>query len=121
MDVDSIPFGVDFRDLIRHTVRECKVLIAVIGERWLGFSAEHRCKILDPDDFVRIELEEAINIKLPIVPVLVDGTLMPSENDLPESLEGLCYFNAARVACGADFDIHIKRLILGLEGYVGEV
>ena len=36
MDIDDIPFGVDFREHIDTTIRESDVLVAVVGAAWLG-------------------------------------------------------------------------------------
>ena len=35
MDVDTIPFGVDFRKHVSDAVGQCEILLAVIGNRWL--------------------------------------------------------------------------------------
>ena len=36
MDIDAIPFGVDFREHIREAVEQCGILLAVIGPNWFG-------------------------------------------------------------------------------------
>ena len=36
MDVDKIPFGIDFRHHIQEVLRDADVLLAVVGTRWLG-------------------------------------------------------------------------------------
>ena len=56
MDIDSIPFGLDFREHITTAVDQCGVLLAVIGRHWAGETAAPR-RIDDPRDFVRIEWE----------------------------------------------------------------
>lgn len=38
MDIDSIPFGVDFRQHIQNAIHECDLLLALIGESWLEIS-----------------------------------------------------------------------------------
>ena len=35
MDVDSIPFGVDFRTYLDAQVAKCEVFLAVIGRDWI--------------------------------------------------------------------------------------
>jgi hypothetical protein len=42
MDFDSIPYGVDFRELIKKTLEKAKVVIALIGPDWLGGSKSVR-------------------------------------------------------------------------------
>ena len=55
MDIDSIPFGEDFREHIDAAVGQCDLVLAVIGPRWSGKTDTSR-RIDDPRDFVRIEI-----------------------------------------------------------------
>jgi formylglycine-generating enzyme required for sulfatase activity len=114
MDVDAIPFGLDFREHIRSAVDQCGVLLAVIGPNWTGETSAPR-RIDDPRDFVRIEIEVALERKLPVVPILIDRTRMPGEADLPPSLASLAYRNAIDIDQGRDFHHHVDRLIKGIE------
>ena len=114
MDIDSIPFGEDFREHIDTAVGQCDVVLAVIGPRWSGKSDASR-RIDDPRDFVRIEIESALKRDIPVIPILIDRTSMPTEADLPPSLAGLTYRNAIDVDQGRDFHPHVDRLIRGIE------
>ena len=60
MDIDNIPFGTDFRHHIKGVLLEGDIVLAVIGPRWLGPSAEGRNRILDEADPVRVEVESAL-------------------------------------------------------------
>jgi hypothetical protein len=73
MDIDNIPFGVDFREHIAAEVGQCDVALAVIGPRWSGKTKASR-RIDDPKDFVRIEIESALQRGIPVIPVLIDQT-----------------------------------------------
>lgn len=115
MDVDAIPFGVDFRQHIADAVAKCDVLLALIGEQWLTVSQNGQRRLDDPRDFVRIEIEAALQRGIPVIPVLLGGTAMPTADKLPAALAELSYRNAARVDPGADFHMHMDRLIRGLE------
>ena len=97
-DVDSVPFGVDFQEHIESVLSHCDVFLAVIGPHWAGESDTGR-RIDDPRDWVRIEIEAALKRGLPVIPVLIDHTRMPSEADLPPSLVPLALRNA--VTCGS--------------------
>ncbi len=89
-DVDSIPLGVDFRRVLDEEVARCDVFIAMVGSKWLGVTNEEGQRRLDdPDDFVRIEIESALARKVPILVALVDGTPLPTAEQLPESLKEL--------------------------------
>jgi hypothetical protein len=90
MDVDSIDLGLDFVQVLERTLAHCKALIVVIGRDWLNASDEDGQRRLDlPDDFVRLEIETALRRNIRVIPILVDGTRMPRNIDLPESLRPL--------------------------------
>ena len=50
----------------------------------------------DPKDFVRIELDSALKRDIRVIPVPIDGALMPLANELPESLKPNARRNAAK-------------------------
>jgi hypothetical protein len=111
MDVDNIPFGIDFRAHIRETLQRADILIAIIGTKWLGASADGNSRIQEKTDPVRAEIETALEREMPILPVLVDGAKMPENSDLPSEFRSFAYLNAAEVATGRDFRSHMERLI----------
>jgi hypothetical protein len=115
MDIDSIPFGTNFRVHIDGALSGSRVLIALVGSRWLGKRMLFRSRIFDQDDPVRIELETAFQKKLSIIPVLIDRTLMPSSSELPASLKEFSDLNAAELSSGRDFDQQVERLIRSVE------
>jgi formylglycine-generating enzyme required for sulfatase activity len=115
-DVDSIPLGSDFREVLTERVADCDVFLAVIGDRWLsiaGKSGERRLD--DPGDFVRIEIEAALSRKIPVIPVLVANSSVPQAEELPESLRGLSFRNGLPVRPDPDFHKDMDRLIRGIE------
>jgi formylglycine-generating enzyme required for sulfatase activity len=114
MDVNSIFLGENFRERIDAEVSECQVVLAVIGRNWAGESDADR-RLDDPRDFVRIELESALDRRLPVIPILIDHVKMPSECDLPYSLVRLVSRNAINLDQGRDFDHHVSQLIKGVE------
>jgi formylglycine-generating enzyme required for sulfatase activity len=111
-DVDSIPLGIDFREYLNDAVGKCDVLLAVIGDRWLEMLDQRSGR---PDDFVRIEIQAALERNIPVVPVLVGRAMMPAETELPPELAPLAYRNAAEVRAGRDLETYLKRLVSGLE------
>src|SRR5262245_32492556 len=76
IDLDSIPFGADFRQHISSAVDQCGILLALIGRNWAGEAGNPR-RIDDPRDFVRIEIESALERNLPVIPILIDRAPMP--------------------------------------------
>jgi TIR domain-containing protein len=120
MDMGSIPMGVDFRQHLQKAVGQCDILLAVIGDRWLdvchqeGPKAGQR-RLDEHGDFVRIEVQAALDRGIPVIPVLVGKATMPGEAMLPQQLQGLAYRNATEVRSGRDFHVHMDRLVRGIE------
>lgn len=112
MDVDSIPAGQDFREYIRYSVQQCDVLVAVIGKSWLTSVDEHgRRRLDDPHDFVRLEVEAALERRIPCIPLLIGTTKMPQITELAEPLQELTYRHSLTVRPGKDFRRDIQDLI----------
>lgn len=89
MDIDKIEPGVDFTEVLSHSLDTCDVMLAIIGPNWQGRDSNNLSRIKKPDDWVRLELSTALKRNIRVVPVLVDGASLPDVNELPEDLEGL--------------------------------
>lgn len=111
VDIDAIPFGMDFRDHLRNVLDRCDVLLAVIGPNWLAADESGRARISEPTDWVRIEIETALARGTPVIPVLIDRAPMPTVSELPESLHAFAFRQAADVDTGRDFHVHMDRLV----------
>lgn len=86
-DIDTIPPGDDFVEVLSEKVQSCDVLLAVIGKTWLTVAdPAGRARIQNPEDFVAIEISTALRRKVRVIPVLVGGGRMPISTELPESL-----------------------------------
>ncbi len=98
MDVD-LPPGVDFVQRITEVVSACKVLIVVMGPSWATVADEDGDpRIVDPEDFVRLELETAIRRpEVTAIPVLVGGGKMPRRESLPPELQAITRRNAVEL------------------------
>lgn len=117
-DVDSIPLGVDFKQHLSLAVSQCNVFLAVIGTDWLSVSAATgQSHIHDASDFVRIEVESALERQIPVIPLLVQKTTIPAEKDLPESLKPLIYRNGLSIRPDPDFHHDMDRLIRAIESH----
>lgn len=115
-DVTSIPFGEPFRDYIKNALKECSMLLVIMGSEWLNLRGEAGLRRLDEDDDpVRLEIEVAISHGLPILPVLVQEARMPRTNQLPSSISMLAGINGIQVASGRDFPKHMQDLIEAIE------
>ena len=120
-DVDTIPPGRDFVDVLSERVGKCDALLAVIGKHWvLSANSENRRRLDDPQDFVRIEIEAALSRNVPVIPVLVDGAAMPHPKDLPDSLMTLIRRQAVEVS-HARFESDAERLTEALSQIEEEI
>jgi hypothetical protein len=106
-DVDSIDFGEDFVEAITNAVGSSDALLALIGNQWLTATDQNGRRRLDnPGDFVRLEIEAAFTRGVRVIPILVDGALMPRADQLPESLAPLVRRQALELSpnrFGSDF------------------
>ena len=98
MDVDAMKPGVDFSQQLDTQVAQCRVLLAVIGPKWLDARDKTGARRLESDkDYVRIELASALKRDIAVIPVLVDGAAMPTEENLPDDLKALAFRHALEV------------------------
>jgi hypothetical protein len=120
MDVDSIPLGVNFVDMLSEEVAKCDVLLAVIGPNWLNARDEDGNRRLEsPHDFVRIEIGAALQRNIPVIPILLDGAKMPKANQLPKEVEKLSLRNGLDVR-HASFHNDIDKLVRNLQRQLTE-
>ncbi len=118
-DVDSIPLGTDFREVISDAIQRCDVLVVVIGEKWLEVKDEAGARrIDDPDDYVRLEITSALDRNIPVIPVLVGGATIPTQESLPAPLQRLAFRNALHVRPDPDFHNDTERLSRALSRFL---
>ncbi len=116
-DVKSIEPGANFREHIHEAIDACDALVAVIGSRWLGTSADSP-RLFNSDDYVRAELESALGRDIPVFPILVGQAAMPAPEELPNSISGIAYLNAIELH-PALVDTQIANLIQTLKATIG--
>ena len=115
LDVDAIEPGADFAEEISRAVAACQVLLVVIGPNWLTVTDERsRRRLDDPDDIVRLEIEAALTRDVRVIPILVEGAVMPGRQDLPESLVRLGRLNALHIR-HESFRSDAGRLVTAIE------
>src|SRR5215510_7477268 len=116
-DTDNIPPGQDFVKFIQRELESCSVLLAIIGRQWLTLvdKRTQKPKLENPNDFVRLEIATGLkNEHVLVIPVLVAGATMPSEEDLPEDLAALARRNALELS-DSRWKTDIERLIRAVE------
>jgi hypothetical protein len=118
MDVAGIKKGLDFRRIIDEHVASCGVLLVLIGKRWLtATDSKGKRRLDDANDFVRLETAAALSRDIPVVPVLVQDAVMPTEQDLPDVLKELAFRNGTELT-HARWDSDVKLLIEDLGPYL---
>src|SRR5262249_37520076 len=114
LDSESIRAGVDFADQLLGRVRAARVVLAVIGTRWVVAAGPGgRRRVGDPAGWIRGELGAAFDAGVRVIPVLVDEAQMPTEADLPADLAplGRCQFRRLRHReAGADLARLVEEL-----------
>jgi formylglycine-generating enzyme required for sulfatase activity len=116
MDVESLALGSRVKEALDKAVSECDVLLALIGEDWLTIRDEQGQRRLDnPNDFVRVEIVAALERNIPVIPIVVDATDMPKEEQLPLALRGLANRNALHMRY-TSFNQDMGRLETELSG-----
>lgn len=89
IDIESIEPGRDFDKAIEAMLASCKIMLVIIGQQWLTCTDEYSRRLDNPNDFVRREIAAALNRGVRIIPVLVQGAIMPRAQDLPDELAPL--------------------------------
>jgi hypothetical protein len=99
IDVDRLRPGLKFKTVLEDKLRQCKVMLAIIGPNWVDARDKKTGsrRIDDPEDWVRVEIERSLARSVPVIPVLVAGATLPSKSDLPPSLQPLIEHQCATV------------------------
>jgi hypothetical protein len=121
MDVDNLEPGVDFVERLHTAVGTADAVLVVIGRGWLSAkNIEGERRLDDPEDFVRLEVGLALTGEPVVIPILVGGATMPTEDDLPPELVQLARRNALTMI-DADWRSGLARLVAALRRIVDPV
>lgn len=105
LDVDSLPYGTDFRNEIRTRIAQSVIVLVVIGPRWV-VDVER----LSGPDWCSYEIEMALSLGKRIFPVLVEGQKPLAVGTLPEVLRPIAFLNSLELQTGSLFDRQFKIL-----------
>jgi hypothetical protein len=119
MDVDSIQAGHQFPKVLQDVLDSCDVAIIVIGRQWLTASdANGQRRLLNANDWVRLEVTASLSREILVCPVLVGGALMPAPGDLPTDLVPLLARQSFALP-DASFREGLARLVRSFERSIG--
>jgi hypothetical protein len=93
--VSSVPGDV-FPEAIERNVRRADLVLALIGKEWLREVQDRDA--LSRNDYMRAELRFAIDSKVRIIPLLVDGAFMPQDSELPEDIRPVARLHAVNMS-----------------------
>ena len=106
-DIDSIPAGTRFEDVINARLADVDAVVALIGSTWAG-------RIDASSDFVRMEIAHALQSGTPVIPVLIEDTAFPTPDALPDDLKPMLDRQTVRVRRDPDFHRDAARVIDGV-------
>src|SRR4051812_4579273 len=67
MDVDSMVPGTDFRERIKHLLHQTDLMAVIVGKKWVGPQRGKPLRIQRENDWVRIEVETALDRGIPLI------------------------------------------------------
>ncbi|HEV2860003.1 MAG TPA: toll/interleukin-1 receptor domain-containing protein [Pyrinomonadaceae bacterium] len=115
MDVRGWKAG-DFREALDEQVVACRIMLVVIGPRWLALKDNAgEVRLFSPDDFVRNEIAFALRLKKIVIPVLVEGAKMPGEGSLPGDIKGLAFQNGVELS-HSSWETDVSQFVRRLRG-----
>jgi len=103
-----------FKDQLLEKVESCQMLIAVIGPTWIKRIAD----LHNEKDWVRREIEIALERDIQIAPILVDGARQPAQSDLPDSFAELFEFQFITIHA-KHWKTDVDELIVSIADYLG--
>lgn len=119
MDIDQIEPGEDFVEVIETNIGVSTVLVVLIGRQWTSLVDQAGSRRLDnPEDFVRLEVDTALERGIRIIPVLVGGASMPLAQDVPQPLRPLTRRQAIELS-DLRFHSDVDHLIETIEKKAG--
>jgi hypothetical protein len=83
---------------VKAELARSDVLLVVIGPRWLEVEGEkYRRSVDDPEDYPRAEIITALQRKIPVIPILLNGAKIPRVAQLPADLKELSFQNGREI------------------------
>ena len=108
VDRIAVEAGDHYESLIYRAIADCDLFVAVIGRNWLDIlraktaAGEH--------DILAREIRAALDQEKLIVPLLIDGAIMPRLADLPEQIRYFHYSNGVPVKSSDGVEVITAKL-----------
>jgi hypothetical protein len=117
-DVDNIPVGQNFEQIIVNALQQSAVTLVLIGPQWATVANDRGRRLDDPQDPVRIEVETALRRGGPVIPLFVEGAAAPNVATLPPSIRPLFAQNALQARNDPWFDGDMSQLATTLSQWL---
>lgn len=109
-DIEDIKGGSEFAKDIKTQLSFADAVIVLIGPNWLNSIDDEGNRRLDnPNDWVAEEIEMAIEQGIRVFPVLIEGTVLPRIDELPEKLAPILNYNAITIS-DKNWDVEVLGL-----------
>jgi hypothetical protein len=110
-DIASIPEGANYSSVITNALRSCDVALVMIGPQWTAVRDVHgQHRLSHPDDWVRLEIEAALDSsRTRVIPLLFNGAQVPAYDEVPASIHKLLAIQVFRLE-ESDFRSSVRRL-----------
>jgi len=120
LDKDTLGAG-SWLTQIWGALAHAKVVLVVIGGEWLSAEDNNGNRRIDnPEDVHRREIAYALAQGVPVIPVLIDGTIMPDPALLPDDIRALTSWQACWLSANsARRKVDLKHLIHEIERLTG--
>ncbi len=115
MDIDSIDAGADFVEVVEKALKDCDVVLVLIGPNWLDLTVARDKEKPKKPDWARIEVDAALRHHLRVIPLLINQAVMPSVEELPKDIRKLSNLNALEIR-NTRFDADLDQVAASLKG-----
>lgn len=110
-DIETVSSRVERRAYVLNVEQDYAVLVLAIGPRWLDSHTQAgQRRLEDPDDIVRLEIEAALQLRKPIIPILLRQAPMPTAEQLPDTMKPLATIEPIIFRTDLDFIGDMKKL-----------
>jgi hypothetical protein len=120
MDTSDTRLGTEWPQALRDAVENSRVLMSVIGPDWILARDEWgKRRIDDPEDWVRHEIELALEHGKTIMPLLVRRAHMIPASALPREIASLSSWQAFAIRTES-WEHDVKLVLRQLESHLGQ-
>lgn len=106
--IEDTPLGLDIRIHVGHHIMPSDVILLIIDGDWT------KEPLFEHKNIIRLVIEVAIKMNIPIIPVYLNEAKLPQDIELPSSISSIQYIQSHRIKEGNGLKRDINRLIEGI-------